>query len=135
MMIKQMVKEFAGDVIKPRAIEIDKKATFPEDIFQQMGELGLMGIPFPEKYGGSGGDTLSYALAVEQIAQVCGSTALSYAANVSLGASPLYYFGTEAQDRKSTRLNSSHVAISYAVFCLKQKNNQPKHTEITFASV
>ncbi|HLS35685.1 MAG TPA: acyl-CoA dehydrogenase family protein [Bacillota bacterium] len=99
-MIKQMVKEFAGDVIKPRAIEIDKKAKFPEDIFQQMGELGLMGIPFPEKYGGSGGDTLSYALAVEQIAQVCGSTALSYAANVSLGASPLYYFGTEAQKEK-----------------------------------
>lgn len=96
-MIKDMVKEFAEEIIKPRAIQIDKEAKFPEDIFNQMGELGLMGIPFPEEYGGSGGDTLSYALAVEQIGKVCGSTALSYAANVSLGASPIYYFGTEEQ--------------------------------------
>ena len=56
-----------------------------------------MGIPFPEKYGGSGGDTISYALAVEEIGKQCGSTGLSYAAAVSLGASPLYYFGTEEQ--------------------------------------
>lgn len=99
-MIKEMVKEFAENVIKPRAIEIDQKAKFPEDIFKQMGELGFMGIPFPEEYGGSGGDTISYVLAVEQIAKVCGSTALSYAANVSLGASPLYYFGTREQKEK-----------------------------------
>lgn len=99
-MIKEMVKEFVENVIKPRAIEIDKEAKFPEDIFKEMGKLGFMGIPFPEKYGGSGGDTLSYVLAVEEIAKVCGSTALSYAANVSLGASPLYYFGTEEQKEK-----------------------------------
>ena len=99
-MIKDMVKEFAEEVIKPRAIEIDKEEKFPEDIFKEMGKLGFMGIPFPEEYGGSGGDTVSYALAVEQIARVCGSTALSYAANVSLGASPLYYFGTEEQKQK-----------------------------------
>lgn len=99
-MIKDMVKEFAENVIKPRAIEIDKEAKFPEDIFKEMGKLGFMGIPFSEEYGGSGGDTISYALAVEQIAKVCGSTALSYAANVSLGASPLYYFGTEEQKEK-----------------------------------
>lgn len=99
-MIKDMVKEFAENVIKPRAIEIDKEAKFPEDIFKEMGKLGFMGIPFSEKYGGSGGDTISYALAVEEIARVCGSTALSYAANVSLGASPLYYFGTEEQKEK-----------------------------------
>lgn len=99
-MIRDMVKEFAENVIQPRAIEIDTEAKFPEDIFDQMGELGLMGIPFPEEYGGSGGDTLSYALAVEQIGKVCGSTALSYAANVSLGASPIFYFGTEEQKRE-----------------------------------
>src|SRR5690625_2618157 len=100
LMVQKMVKDFAEQVIKPRAIEIDQEAKFPEDIFQEMGKLGFMGIPFPEKYGGSGGDTLSYILAVEEIAKVCGSTALSYAANVSLGASPLYYFGTEAQKEK-----------------------------------
>ncbi|WP_188455596.1 acyl-CoA dehydrogenase family protein [Virgibacillus oceani] len=100
VMIKNMVQDFAKNVIRPRAIEIDAEAKFPEDIFKQMGELGLMGIPFPEQYGGSGGDTLSYALAVEEIGKVCGSTGLSYAATVSLGASPIYYFGTEEQKEK-----------------------------------
>lgn len=95
-----MVRDFAEDVIRPRAIDIDVKAEFPEDIFKQIGELGLLGIPFPEEYGGSGGDTVSYALAVEEIGRVCGSTGLSYAAAVSLGASPIYYFGTEEQKKK-----------------------------------
>ncbi|GLO66344.1 acyl-CoA dehydrogenase family protein [Oceanobacillus kimchii] len=97
IMIRKMVRDFAESVIQPRAIEIDTKAEFPEDIFKQMGELGLLGIPFPEEYGGSGGDTISYALAVEEIGRICGSTGLSYAAAVSLGASPIYYFGTEQQ--------------------------------------
>lgn len=99
-MIRKMVRDFAEEVIRPRAIEIDTKAEFPEDIFKQIGELGLLGLPFPEEYGGSGGDTVSYALAVEEIGRVCGSTGLSYAAAVSLGASPLYYFGTDEQKEK-----------------------------------
>lgn len=96
-MIRDMVRDFANNVIKPRAIEIDKKAEFPKDIFDQMGELGLLGLPFPEEYGGSNADTISYALAVEEIGRVCGSTGLSYAAAVSLGASPINMFGTEKQ--------------------------------------
>lgn len=95
-----MVRDFAENVIKPRAIEIDTEAKFPIDIFDQMGELGLMGIPFPEKYGGSNGDTISYALAVEEIGKVCASTGLSYAAAVSLGATPIYAFGTDEQKEK-----------------------------------
>lgn len=99
-MIQKMVREFAEGEIRPRAIEIDKEAKFPIDIFNKLGELGLLGIPFPEKYGGSGGDTISYAIAAEEIGRICGSTGLSYAAAVSLGASPIYYFGTEAQKEK-----------------------------------
>src|SRR5690625_2107649 len=99
-MTRNMVREFANDVIKPRAIEIDVEAKFPVDIFEEMGKLGLMGIPFPEEYGGSGGDTISYALAVEEIGKVCGSTGLSYAAAISLGATPIYMFGTEEQKQK-----------------------------------
>src|SRR5690625_1462438 len=99
-MVQEMVRNFATEVIQPRAIEIDAEAQFPKDIFDQMGELGLMGIPFPEKYGGSGGDTVSYAIAVEEIGRVCGSTGLSYAAAVSLGASPIFYFGTKEQKQK-----------------------------------
>lgn len=96
-MIRQLAKEFSEDVIKPRAIDIDKHATFPLDIFEKMGELGLMGIPIAEEYGGSSGDTISYALAVEEIGKICGSTGLSYAAAVSLGAIPIQMFGTEEQ--------------------------------------
>lgn len=99
-MVQKMVRDFAKNVIKPQAIKIDAEARFPEEIFKQMGELGLMGIPFPEKYGGVDGDTVSYALAVKEIGKVCGSTGLSYAANVSLAASPIYTFGTEEQKEK-----------------------------------
>src|SRR5690625_1985410 len=99
-MTRNMVREFANDVIKPRAIEIDIEEKFAVDIFEEMGKLGRMGIPYPEEYGGSGGDTISYALAVEEIGKVCGSTGLSYAAAVSLGATPIYLFGTEEQKQK-----------------------------------
>ncbi|WP_409305670.1 acyl-CoA dehydrogenase [Peribacillus sp. SCS-155] len=99
-MIKEMVSEFAEKEIKPIAIELDEKSKFAEDAFKKMGELGLLGIPFPEEYGGSGGDTVSYAIAVEEIGKACGGTGLSYAAAVSLGASPIYYFGTEEQKRR-----------------------------------
>src|SRR5690625_3290973 len=95
-----MVREFANDVIRPRAMEMDIKAKFPEDIFKKMGTLRMLGIPFPEKYGGSGGDTIAYALAVEEVGRACGSTGLSYAAAVSLGATPIYMFGTEEQKEK-----------------------------------
>lgn len=99
-MTRKMVRDFAENVIQPKAVDIDKKAEFPEGIFKEMGSLGLLGIPFPEEYGGSGGDTVTYALAVEEIGRVCGSTGLSYAAAVSLGASPIYYFGTEEQKQQ-----------------------------------
>ncbi|MBC5636078.1 acyl-CoA dehydrogenase family protein [Ornithinibacillus sp. BX22] len=110
-MIRKMVRDFAEEVIKPRTIEIDTEAKFPVDIFEQMGELGLLGIPFPEEYGGSGGDTLSYAIAVEEIGRVCGSTGLSYAAAVSLGASPIYYFGTEEQKQEYLKLLAEGKAL------------------------
>ncbi|TFJ94765.1 acyl-CoA dehydrogenase family protein [Lentibacillus salicampi] len=119
-MIQKMVREFAENVIKPRAIEIDKEALFPLDIFEQMGELGILGIPFPETYGGSGGDTLSYAIAVEEVGRVCGSTGLSFAATVSLGASPIYYFGTEKQ--KETFLRPMAEGRALGSFGLTEPN-------------
>ncbi|MGE7765721.1 acyl-CoA dehydrogenase [Peribacillus sp. NPDC096540] len=99
-MIKDMVRDFAEKEIKPIAIELDAKSMFAEDVFKKMGKLGLLGIPFPDEYGGSGGDTISYAIAVEEVGKACGGTGLSYAAAVSLGASPIYYFGTEEQKQK-----------------------------------
>lgn len=99
-MIKEMVSDFAEKEIKPIAIELDREAKFSEHLFKRIGELGLLGIPFPEKYGGSGAGTISYAIAVEEIGKVCGGTGLSYAAAVSLGSSPIYYFGTEEQKQQ-----------------------------------
>ncbi|MFU1718498.1 acyl-CoA dehydrogenase family protein [Bacillus velezensis] len=99
-MVREMVRDIAKNEIAPKAHEVDQSAVFPVDTFKKIGELGLLGIPFPEEYGGAGGDTISYAAAVEEIGKACGSTGLSYAAAVSLGASPLYYFGTEQQKQE-----------------------------------
>lgn len=119
-MIQEMVSDFAQKEIRPLAIELDREAKFSEQIFKKIGELGLLGIPFPEKYGGSGGDTISYAIAVEEIGKVCGGTGLSYAAAVSLGASPIFYFGTEEQKQKYLVPLASGQAI--ASFGLTEPN-------------
>ncbi len=99
-MIREMVRDFAEKEVKPFAKELDETSSFRLETFKKMGELGLLGLPFPEEYGGSGGDTISYAIAVEEIGRACGGTGLSYAAAVSLGASPVYYFGTEEQKQE-----------------------------------
>jgi len=99
-LVRDMVHDFAQAEIAPRAAEVDKSEEFPADNIAKMAELGLLGLPYPEEYGGGGGDYLSYAIAVEEIARACGSTALIYAAHVSLGCGPIYSFGTEAQKQK-----------------------------------
>ncbi|MED4891760.1 MULTISPECIES: acyl-CoA dehydrogenase family protein [Heyndrickxia] len=99
-MLQEMVRDFAVKEIEPYAREVDETGKMRIETFQKLGNLGLLGIPFPEKYGGAGGDTISYCIAVEEIGKACGGTGLSYAANTSLGASPIYYFGTEAQKQK-----------------------------------
>jgi alkylation response protein AidB-like acyl-CoA dehydrogenase len=95
-----MVRDLASKEIAPRAPEVDKAEEFPAENIQTMAELGLLGLPYPEEVGGEGGDYLSYAIAVEEIARACGSTALVYAAHVSLGCGPIYHFGSEAQKSK-----------------------------------
>jgi alkylation response protein AidB-like acyl-CoA dehydrogenase len=99
-MIRDMVRDFAENEIMPIAAEIDKDGRFPEENFKRMAELGLLGLPWPEKYGGAGGDTVCYAIATEEISRACGSHGLSYAAHISLGSSPIYLFGTEEQKEK-----------------------------------
>ena len=99
-MVRDMVRDLATKEIAPRAAEVDKTEEFPADNIRKMAELGLLGLPYPEEYGGGGGDYLGYAIAVEEIARACGSTALIYAAHVSLGCGPIYSFGTEEQKQK-----------------------------------
>nr|HID12302.1 acyl-CoA dehydrogenase [Anaerolineae bacterium] len=99
-MFRRMVREFAEQEIAPRAEEIDETDEFPRDIVHRMGELGLLGLPFPEEYGGSGGDYVSLAIAMEEIARVSGSVAITFDAHTSLCCEPIYLFGTEKQKRK-----------------------------------
>ncbi len=95
-MIRETVARFAEEVLAPKARECDEKACFYEEGWKQMCELGLPGLPFSEEWGGAGMDTLTYAIAVEEIAKVDASMALAYAAHVSLGTWPIYAFGTQA---------------------------------------
>jgi hypothetical protein len=94
LLIKQTVRDFAGKEIAPRAEDIDATDEFPADIFKRMGALGILGIPFAESYGGSGGDYLSLLIALEEIARVSGSVAIILDAHTSLCCEPLYLFGT-----------------------------------------
>ncbi len=96
-MIREMVRDFAQNEIAPVAAEIDRSGIFPADIFRQMADLGLMGLPIPEEYGGAGADYTSYCLALEEITRACGSTGLGYEAHISLGCMPINLFGTEEQ--------------------------------------
>jgi short/branched chain acyl-CoA dehydrogenase len=91
------VGDFARAVVAPRAFEYDERAEFPYDVVKQMGEMGLFGVPFPERYGGMGGDYFALCLAIEELARVDSSVAITLEAGVSLGAMPVYRFGTEAQ--------------------------------------
>jgi short/branched chain acyl-CoA dehydrogenase len=94
---RKSVRAFAEDVIAPRAEEMDRNEELPMDIVKQMGELGLFGLPFPEEYGGQGADFLTLCLAIEEIARIDSSMAITLEAAVGLGANPIYQFGTEEQ--------------------------------------
>lgn len=99
-MIKNMIREFADEVVAPGADERDRTKAFPKDIFKQLGELNLLGLPFPEEYGGAGADYISFAIVVEELSRACASTGITYSAHISLGGAPLHLFGTEEQKRK-----------------------------------
>ena len=99
-LIQQTVRDFAVELVAPRAKKYDQTKEFPWDNIRKMAELSLMGIPFPEKYGGAGADKLSYIIAIEELARVCGSTSITLAAHTSLGSNPIYLFGTEEQKKK-----------------------------------
>ncbi|HVR06381.1 MAG TPA: acyl-CoA dehydrogenase family protein [Solirubrobacteraceae bacterium] len=99
-LIRRTVREFAQGEVAPVAEQLDRTKTFPYEIVAKLGALGLMGIPFPQEYGGGGGDTLAYALAVEELTRVDSSVAITVCAHTSLGTQPIYLFGSEAQKRE-----------------------------------
>jgi alkylation response protein AidB-like acyl-CoA dehydrogenase len=95
--IRELVRDFAQNEVRPVAEELDREKRFPYEIVAKLGELGLMGMPFPQEYGGGGTDNLSYAIAVEELTRVDSSVAITMAAHTSLGTWPVYAFGSEEQ--------------------------------------
>jgi len=99
-LLRRTVREFAEGRVDPLAAELDRESRFPYELVTAMAELGLMGIPIPEEYGGAGADTVSYAIAVEELTRVDSSVAITMAAHTSLGTMPIYLFGDDAQKQE-----------------------------------
>jgi short/branched chain acyl-CoA dehydrogenase len=99
-LIRRTVREFAEGEVAPVAEELDRDKRFPYDIVRQLGDLNLMGIPFPERYGGAGADTLAYTIAVEELTRVDSSVAITMCAHTSLGTQPVYLFGSDEQKER-----------------------------------
>ncbi len=99
-MIRKLIRDFAEAEVAPGADQRDRTGEFPKEIFDQLAELGIMGLPFPEQYGGSDADTISFAIVVEELSRVCGSTGITYSAHISLGGAPIHLFGTHEQKEK-----------------------------------
>ncbi len=115
-LIRRTVREFAEGEVAPVAEQLDRNKAFPYEIVAKLGALNLMGIPFPEEYGGGGGDTLAYALAVEELTRVDSSVAITLCAHTSLGTQPIYLFGSEEQKREwLPRLCSGEVLGAFGL--------------------
>jgi short-chain 2-methylacyl-CoA dehydrogenase len=99
-LLRRTVRDFAESRVAPVAEELDREERFPYELVSEMAELGLMGIPIPEEYGGAGADTVSYAIAVEELTRVDSSVAITMAAHTSLGTMPIYMFGDDAQKQE-----------------------------------
>jgi alkylation response protein AidB-like acyl-CoA dehydrogenase len=99
-LVRSTVREFAQERVAPVAEELDRESRFPYDLVAELGELGLMGMTIPEEFGGAGADTVSYAIAVEELTRVDSSVAITLAAHHSLGTLPIFYYGSEEQRRQ-----------------------------------
>ena len=99
-LIRRTVRDFAETKVAPVAEKLDREARFPYELVKELGELGLMGLPVPEEYGGAGGDTVSYAIAIEELTRIDSSVAITVAAHTSLGTMPILLFGNEKQKRE-----------------------------------
>ena len=119
-LLRRTVRDFALTRVAPLAAELDRESRFPYELVAEMAELGLMGIPIPEEYGGAGADTLSYAIAIEELTRIDSSVAITVAAHTSLGTMPIYLFGTEAQKQEWLPRLASGEAL--AAFGLTEAN-------------
>src|SRR5205814_2296960 len=115
-LLRSTVREFARERVAPVAAELDRESRFPYELVAEMASLGLMGIPIPEEHGGAGGDTVSYAIAIEELTRVDSSVAITVAAHTSLGTMPILLFGSEEQRREwLPRLASGEALAAFGL--------------------
>jgi alkylation response protein AidB-like acyl-CoA dehydrogenase len=119
-MIKKTIREFADEEVAPGAVSRDRNKQFPVDVFKKLSDMGMMGLPFPEEYGGAGADTISFAIVTEELSRACGSTGITYSAHISLGGAPLHLFGTKEQKQKF--LTPICTGESFGAFGLTEPN-------------
>ncbi|NMD69233.1 acyl-CoA dehydrogenase [Bacillus sp. DNRA2] len=119
-MIRKLIRDFAEAEVAPGADDRDRTKEFPKEIFAKLSELGIMGLPFSEQYGGGDADTTSFAIVVEELSRVCGSTGITYSAHISLGGAPLNLFGTHEQKLKY--LTPICTGESFGAFGLTEPN-------------
>ena len=115
-LLRRTVREFAESRVAPAAAELDREERFPYELVAELAELGLMGIPIAEEYGGAGADTVSYAIAIEELTRVDSSIAITVAAHTSLGTMPIYLFGSDEQKRRwLPELASGHRLAAFGL--------------------
>ena len=133
LMIQDMARKFAETELAPIAAKIDEEAEYPVEMFAKMGELGFMGLTIPDAYGGTGTDTISYAIVIEELARACASTALGVAAHNSLACGPIIIMGSEEQKQKYL----SELATGQAIgaFCLTEPNAGSDASNISTTAV
>lgn len=119
-MIRKMIRAFAVEEVAPGAIDRDRTKEFPLEIFKKLSEMGMMGLPFSEDYGGGEADTTSFAIVTEELSRACASTGITYSAHISLGGAPLNLFGTEEQ--KKNYLTPICTGESFGAFGLTEPN-------------
>ena len=119
-MIRKMMREFSDEVVAPGAIERDRTKEFPLEIFKQLSEMGMMGLPFPEEFGGAGADTTSFAIVTEELSRGCASTGITYSAHISLGARRFIY--SERKSRKAKYLTPICTGESFGAFGFTEPN-------------
>jgi len=114
--VRELIQRYAQEQVKPRAAKLDEEKLFPHETVAELAEMGMLGVPFPEEVGGAGLDYLAYILVIEELARVCGTTAISVAAHTSLGTNPIFQFGTDRQKEKYLRkLASGEMLGAFAL--------------------
>lgn len=129
--IRDMVREFALREVAPIASELDETKRFPHETVKKLAELGLLGVPWPQEYGGAGLDHVAYMIVVEELSRVCGTTGITVAAHTSLGTAPIYAFGTEAQRRKWVPRLASGEALGAFALTEPGAGSDAKATKVT----